>query len=105
MAQYMITYLGGDRPSSPEAGQAHMAKYKAWMGQLAEAIVSPANPLKDTHTIAADGSVTSGSSTAMSGYTVIEAQSIEQAIEMAKSCPFLDMNGSLEVSELIKMSM
>jgi hypothetical protein len=29
MPQYMISYLGGDKPASPEEGQAHMAKYRA----------------------------------------------------------------------------
>jgi hypothetical protein len=29
MSQYMISYLGGDKPASPEEGQAHMAKYRA----------------------------------------------------------------------------
>ena len=41
----------------------------------------------------------------MSGFTIIEAESIESALSMAKSCPFLEIGGSLEVSELIEMSM
>jgi hypothetical protein len=40
----------------------------------------------------------------MSGYTIVEADSMGAALEMAKTCPFLDIGGSLEVSELIKMS-
>jgi hypothetical protein len=39
----------------------------------------------------------------MSGYTIIEAESIEAALEKAKACPFLDIDGSLEVSELVQM--
>ena len=39
----------------------------------------------------------------MSGFTVIEATSMEQALAVAKACPFLEIGGSLEVSELIKM--
>ena len=39
----------------------------------------------------------------MSGYTIIEADSMETALEMAKACPFLDIGGSLEVSELAEM--
>jgi len=27
MPQYMITYLGGNQPSSPEEGKKHMSKY------------------------------------------------------------------------------
>ncbi len=104
MSQYIITYLGGNQPSTPEEGQKHFAKYKEWLSSLGESAVSPANPLKNTKTINPDGSVTDGSTTSMSGYTIVEADSIEAALDMAKGCPFLDIGGSLEVSELVQMS-
>ena len=104
MAQYIITYLGGNHPSSPEEGQRHFAKYKEWLSSLGDSVVSPANPLKDTNTVNPDSTVTAGSTTSMSGYTIIEADSMEKALEVAKACPFLKIDGSLEVSELIQMS-
>ena len=103
MPQYMITYLGGDQPSSPEEGKQHMSKYREWLSSLGDSAVSPANPLKDTSTVNSVGTVTIGSTTSMSGFTIIEADSMEAALLMAKACPFLDIGGSLEVSELIKM--
>jgi len=103
MAQYIITYIGGDHPASPEEGQRQFAKYKEWLSALGDSAVSPANPLKDTSTVNPDGSVTAGSTTSMSGFTIIEADSIEAALTIAKACPFLDIGGSLEVSELIQM--
>jgi len=39
----------------------------------------------------------------MSGFTIIEADSMEAALSIAKDCPFLEIGGSLEVTELIKM--
>jgi hypothetical protein len=39
----------------------------------------------------------------MSGYTIIEVESMETAMSIAKSCPFLEIGGSLEVSELMQM--
>ncbi len=103
MAQYIMTYLGGDQPSSPEEGRQHFAKYKEWLVSLGDSAVSPANPLKDTRTVNSDGTVTTGGTTSMSGYTVIEADSMEAALKIAKACPFLDIGGSLEVSELMQM--
>ena len=103
MNQFIITYLGGDQPSSPEEGQKHFAKYQEWLGSLGDAAVRPMVPFKNSHTINPDGSVVEGSSVAMSGHTIIQAESIEQAVEYAKSCPFLDTNGSLEVAELVEM--
>lgn len=103
MPQYIISYLGGDKPESPEQGQQHMTKYRAWLSSLGDAAVSPANPLKDTSTVKPDGSVTVGSASKMSGFTIIQADSMASALSIAKACPFLDVGGSLEVSELMQM--
>ncbi|MBT3391025.1 MAG: hypothetical protein HN413_11515 [Chloroflexi bacterium] len=103
MPQYLITYLGGDQPSSPEEGKQHFTKYMDWLSSLGDAVVSPANPLKDTHTVNSDGSVTAGGTTTMSGYTIVKADSMDAALSIAKACPFLDIGGSLEVSELMQM--
>ena len=103
MPQYLITYLGTPKPMSPEEGQQHMSEYRAWLSSLGDSAISPANPLKNTKTVNSDGSVTPGGSSTMSGFTIIEAESEEAALSIAKVCPFLEVGGSLEVSELMKM--
>jgi len=103
MTQYVIVYLGGSQPSSPEEGKQHFAKYMDWLSSLGNAVVSPANPLKNTSTVNPDGKVTKGGATTMSGHTIIEADSMEAALSAAKACPFLEIGGSLEVSELAQM--
>ncbi|MGB5707219.1 MAG: YciI family protein [Arenicellales bacterium] len=103
MPQYVIVYLGGDQPSNPEEGKQHFSKYMEWLSSLGDAAISPANPLKNTCTVNPDGSVTGGGKTTMSGYTIIKADSMESAQAIAKACPFLDIGGSLEVSELAQM--
>ena len=103
MSQFIIVYLGGNQPSSPEEGQQHFAKYMEWLDSLGDSAVSPANPLKDTTTVNPDGSVTAGGTTTMSGYTIVRADSMESALSIAMTCPFLDIGGSLEVSELVEM--
>ena len=103
MSQFVIVYVGGDQPSTPEEGKQHFARYMEWLASLGDAAVSPANPLKNTNTVSPDGSVTAGSSTTISGYTIIEAETMDAALTAAKACPFLEINGSLEVSELGQM--
>jgi len=103
MPEYMISYLGGNKPSSADEGKKHFAKYMDWLSSLGESAVSPANPLKDTSTVSPDGTITAGSATTMSGFTIVRADSMDAALMIAKSCPFLDIGGSLEVSELIPM--
>ena len=104
MSQYILVYLGGNQPSTQEEGKAHFAKYKEWLASLGDAAISPANPLKNTHTVNPDGTVTNIGKTTMSGYTIIDAVSMEAALSLASACPFLDIGGSLEVSELVVMS-
>ncbi len=103
MPQFIITYIGGKPPATPEEGKAHMAKYKEWLSSLGDSAVSPANPMKNTHTVSPDGEVSEGGKSSMSGYTIVTAESLDDAIDIAKDCPFLEIGGSLEVSELMQM--
>ena len=104
MPQFMLTYVGSpNQPSTPEDGKKHMAEYKAWLGSLGAAAISPMNPLKNTCLLNPDASVTQGGITGMSGFTLIEAESLEAALEIAKACPYLGIGGTLEVSEKIEM--
>jgi hypothetical protein len=103
MPQYVMVYLGGNQSSNPEEAKRNMARYRDWLASLGDAAVSPANPFKDTHTVSPGGDVIKGSSVFMSGYTIVKAKSIKEALELAKACPFLETGGSMEVSELMDM--
>lgn len=104
MPHYIFVYLGGEYPSNPEEGQKHFEKYQQWLTSLGDAVVSPAVPFKDTHTVQADGTVSPGTMTAISGLSIIRMGTMQEAIAAAQACPFLEINGVLEVSELIEMS-
>ncbi len=103
MKQFVIVYLGGNPPTSPEAASQHFDKYVAWLNALGDAVVIPTIPLKDTHTVSADGTTEQGGSSAMSGFTIVKAESLDAALGMAGSCPFLEIGGSLEVSEMMEV--
>jgi hypothetical protein len=103
MTQFVFVYLGGNQPSNPEEASKHFSKYMEWLSSLGESVVSPTIPLKDTSTVSPDGTVREGGSSAMSGFTIIEADSMEAALTVAQACPFLEIGGSLEVSELMQM--
>lgn len=100
MPQFIINYVGGTPPATPEEGQQHMARYKQWLAELGNCAIQPATPLKNTHNIAPDGKISNGGITGISGYTLIETASMEEALVIAKRCPFLEIGGSLEVAEL-----
>lgn len=103
MAQYIIAYRGSKKPASPEEGQAQMGQWQEWVQNLGEAIVNPGTPLKGSQTVAQDGSVSdTAPDDALTGFTTVEAESMEAALEMAKACPFLLM-GHLEVAQVMSM--
>ena len=104
MPQYIFVYLGGEYPTSPEEGQKHFEKYQEWLTSLGDAVISPAIPFKDTHTVQSGGRASPGTMSAMSGMSIIRANSMQEALSAAQSCPFLEINGTLEVSEMVEMT-
>lgn len=103
MKQFVLVYLGGNQPSSPEEAEKHFAKYMQWLSSLGESVVIPTIPLKNTNTVSPDGTIREGGSSAMSGFSIIKAESMDAALSIAQDCPFLEIDGSLEVSEMMEM--
>jgi len=104
MTQFIFAYHGGKKPETPEAGAKLMERWKAWMGGLGAALVNPGAPVGMSKTVSAGGVVDNGGSNPLSGYSVVEADSIEAAIKMAKGSPHLD-HGTIEIAPIIDMSM
>ena len=103
MQKYIFVYLGGEHPNDPEESKKHFKKYQAWLSALSDAVVSPAIPFKDTHTVHPNGTMEPGTTTLMSGMSILKFESMQAALEAATSCPFLEIKGTLEVSEMIEM--
>jgi hypothetical protein len=103
MANYILAYHGGKKPESPEEGAKHMAKWKAWVGGLGDAAVNPGTPLGKSRIVSSSGVSDDGGSNPMSGFSVVKADSMDAALEMAKECPTLELDGTIEVAEMMEM--
>ncbi len=103
MSNYIFAYHGGEKPASPEEGAKHMAKWKAWIGGLGDAVVNPGTPLGKSKTVSSAGVSDDGGSNPMSGFSVVKADSMDAALEMAKECPTLEIGGTIEVAEMMEM--
>ena len=104
MPQYIFTYIGGNHPRDPEEGRKHFERYQQWLMSLGDEVVSPAIPFMDTHTIQPDGSASPGTIAGISGLSIMRMDSLEEALAAAQSCPFLEINGTLEVSEMVELT-
>lgn len=106
MSRFLFRYHGGSKPDTEAETNEVMAAWGSWLGNLGAAAVDPGNPVGLSSTVHPDGSVTSdGGANPTSGYSIIEAESLEQALEHAKGCPILDSGGSIEVAEIFNMDM
>jgi len=98
MATFLLLYSGGRMPEGEAEGKQVMGAWEAWMGKHGEAIVDGGNPFTPVaKTITEGGRVTDGPvGTPATGYTLIKADSLDQAVEIAKGCPVL--RGGAEIS-------
>lgn len=112
MKNFMFIFRGGNHVLSwsPEKMQQHMQKWFGWVDQLKAKNLyiagEPLTPGGKTVT-GAKALVTDGpfaeSKELVGGFFIIKADSIEQAVEIAKDCPDLPIEGSVEVREVMKM--
>ncbi len=102
MPNYIIAYHGGEKPGSPEEGAKQMEKWKAWIGGLGDAVVNPGTPLGMSKTVSSAGVSDNSGPDRLTGFSIVAADSMDAALEMAKGCPFLEM-GVIEVAEVLEM--
>jgi len=97
---YLLLYKGGSMPGT-EAEQKKVGDaWAAWFGKHGEAIADAGNPfMPAAKTVGPDGKVTEGAFAGASGYTVIKADSLDNAVEIAKGCPVMLGGASVAVYE------
>jgi hypothetical protein len=104
MAKYLYVFHGGSTPKTDADKAKVMDAWGKWMGGMGSAIVDGGHPVGKSSTVNSDGSVSdNGGSNPTSGYTLIEAATLQDALRHAKGCPILASGGSVEVAEAIDM--
>lgn len=104
MAKFLFIYHGGKKPETEEGMKQEMEAWGSWLGGMGDAVVDGGNPVGLSHTVMADKSVVeNGGSNPASGYSIISAGSHQAATELAKGCPILNSDGSVEVAEIINV--
>jgi hypothetical protein len=87
-------------PETEKEGARVRAEWGAWFESMGEAVTDGSAPVGLSKTVHSDGSATNdGGANPTSGYSLIYADNIDQAIELARGCPILQAEGSNEVAE------
>jgi hypothetical protein len=112
MSEFTYLFRGRDTSASPEQMQKTMEKWVAWFKELGAKghLKDPGHPLehagmvvRGTRKIVTDGPYAEAKDV-VGGYIVVEATDLSQAVELSKGCPILDVEGSVEVRPIQKLS-
>ena len=106
MTKYLFIYHAPMTPAdatppTPEQMEAVMGQWNAWAGKVGDRMVDFGTPLAGGVQVTPDG--TSPSTREVAGYTLIEADSMDDALALAKDHPHLNMPGgcTIEVHEAL----
>ena len=99
--KYLLVYYGGGMPEGVSAQARVMKQWATWYAKLGAAIVDGGNPFSGAvNKIKPGGIVAKGPiGQRASGYSIVEAVSLEAATKMAKGCPILRSGGEIAVYE------
>ena len=113
MEKFMLLFRGSDvyQPGqSPDALEALKEKMIHWLTDLSEKGLHVASePLETTgkQVSGTKKTITDGpfgeAKEIIGGCTIVQAKDINEAIEIAKACPILESNASVEVRPIQKM--
>ena len=101
MADYLLLYSGGKMPETDEARAQVMKAWDGWFKQIGSALKDGGNPFTPAvRTISSDGAVTDGAKgSPATGYSILQADSLDEATALAKGCPVLEGGASITVYE------
>lgn len=102
MANFVLLYSGGSAGRTDAERKKVMEAWGGWFGKLGDKIVDPGNPFSEKIKMVSDGgAVHEGAlGTPATGYSIIKADSLNQATDLAKGCPVLLSGGKVTVYEV-----
>jgi hypothetical protein len=100
MSKYLLAYRGGGMAETDAEREAAMAAWGSWFGGLGQSVVDPGNPFGSSAIVGGGGN---GAGATLTGYSVLSAESLAAARELAEGCPVLANGGSVEVYETIEV--
>ena len=78
-----------------------MQAWGAWFGGLGSSVTDQGNPFGKSTAVTSGG--TGGSASNIGGYSIITADSLDDATTKADGCPVLQTGGTVEVYEALEM--
>jgi hypothetical protein len=99
--KYLLVYYGGGMPETPAAQARVLKQWETWFAKLGPAVVDGGNPFSGAvNKVKEDGTIAKGPiGKRATGYSILEAPSLDKASKMAKACPIVKSGGQIAVYE------
>jgi hypothetical protein len=115
MEKFMFIFHGGtttEMQRSPEAMEANMAKWMAWIGKLSaagqyisgEPLLPGGKTVSGADKMVADGPYTEGKEV-VGGFFIVQAKDMDEAISLTDDYPDFETGGTVQVRQVMKMDM
>lgn len=89
MGKYVFIYYNGGSTGDMPMEEVKAAWMK-WFGELGDKLIDGGNPFNDGGKAVENSGVTTIENFPASGYSIVKADSMDEATEMAKGCPVLE---------------
>jgi len=111
MADFLYVFRGGGyQQLSPEQMQKHMQAWGNWIGELSkrgqykggDPLEAGGKQVKGKKKTVVDGPFAEAKDL-VGGYLLVTADNLDDAAELARGCPILEVDGAVEVRPIRKM--
>jgi YCII-related domain-containing protein len=98
MSRFLVTYHGSGMPDDPALLEQAKAAFGAWVAEAGDAIVDPGAPVAMMAQVAGEGAT---DAVQIGGYSIIQADSVEDAKAVLSSHPYVARGGTLQVNQIL----
>jgi len=99
MKKFLYLYFGGTPPKTAEDGKAAMADWMGYFGKMGERIADAGAPVGPQKTVGSHSDVR------IAGYSIVNAETLAEAVRLTEGHPHIKAGGSIEVCETMPIPM
>jgi hypothetical protein len=98
VSRFLITYHGSGMPDDPALMEQAMVAFGKWAADAGGAIVDPGAPVHMVTQVATEGAT---EAVQIGGYSIIQADSVDDARAVLSSHPYVSRGGTLQVNQIL----
>ena len=101
--KFLLVYYGGKMAQTPKETEKSMATWMKWFGSMGKALVDAGAPTMPGKVISSAGNKAGTVGEPVTGYSIIKAESLDSAVNMAKNAPLIAEGGKVAVYSLVDL--